>query len=91
MDLLFVYSGDFGEKVIGNLINYDRFCTVCDPACSSCRFGQFNWSSDIKQAMIAPGPSDLQPGQDSGFGLAEPEAEVAFLIDLHPDVMLEFC
>ncbi len=91
MDLLFVYSGEFGEKVIGNLINYDKFCTVCDPACSSCRFGQFNWSSDIKQAMIAPGPDELSPGQDSGFGLDEPQAEIAFLIDLHPDVILEFC
>jgi len=91
MDILFIYSGEFGEKVIGNLINFDKFCTVCDPACSSCRFGQFNWSSDIKQAMIAPGPDDLQPGQDSGFGLGEPQAEIAFLIDIHPDVMLEFC
>ena len=91
MDLLFIYSGEFGERVIGNLINFDKFCTVCDPACSSCRFGEFNWSSEIKQAMIAPGPDDLQPGQDSGFGLDEPQAEIAFLIDIHPDVMLEFC
>jgi len=91
VDILFVYQGEFGEKVIGNLINYDKFCTVCDPACSSCRFGQFNWSSEIKQALIAPGPDDLGPGQDSGFGLEEPRAEIAFLIDIHPDVMLEFC
>jgi hypothetical protein len=90
LDQIFIYSGDFGEKVIGNLVNYDKFCTACDPACSSCRFGQFNWSSDIKQAMVMPGPDELQPGQDSGFGLGEPEGEVAWLVDVHPDVMLEF-
>ncbi len=90
MDLLFVYSGDFGEKAVGNLINHDKFCTACDPTCSSCRFGRFNWSPDIKQVMIAPGQDDLEPGEDSGFGLEEPDAEIAFLIDVHPDIMLEF-
>ncbi len=91
MDLLFVYSGNYGERVIGNLMNYHRFCTVCDPACSSCRFGQFNWSSEIRQALIVPGPSDALPPQEgSSLAINAPEAEVAFLIDVHPEVMLDF-
>ncbi len=88
MNLLFLYSGDYGEKVIGNLINYDKFCTACDPACSSCRFGQRNWSSEIRQALVVPGPQDsLHPQEESC--LTEPQAEIVFLIDVHPDIMLE--
>jgi hypothetical protein len=45
----------------------------------------------MKQAMIAPGLDELGPGEESGFGLGRPEAEMAFLIDIHPDVILEFC
>jgi hypothetical protein len=34
MDLIVIYSGDFGEKVIGNLINYSTFCISCAEACA---------------------------------------------------------
>ena len=76
--------------MIGNLTNYGKFCTACDPTCSSCRFAQFNWSPNIKQAMIAPGPQDVVSLEHSGFTVAEKDAEVALLIDVHPEVMLEF-
>ncbi len=90
MDLLFVYSGEFGEKVIGNLINYDGFCSACDIACSSCRFRRFDWSADIKCAMIAPGPKDAQIIDDPDLPVSQADAEVALLIDVHPDVIMDF-
>jgi len=37
MDLIVLYSGDFGERVIGNLINYSAFCTSCAEACTYCK------------------------------------------------------
>ena len=90
MDLLFVYSGDFGEKVLGNLINYDGFCSACDLACNSCRFSRFGWSSDIKCAMVAPGPGDAQMIEESDLSIDQADAEVALLIDVHPDVIMDF-
>ncbi len=90
MDLLFVYSGDFGEKVLGNLINYDGFCSACDVACNSCRFRRFDWSSDIKCAVVAPGPTDAQIIDESDLPLNQADAEVALLIDVHPDVIMDF-
>lgn len=87
-----MYSGNHAQRVIGNLINYDKFCAVCDPACSSCRFGQFNWSSEIRQALIVPGPDEAVPLEGPEvLAIRDPEAEVAFLIDVNPEIMLDFC
>ncbi len=34
MDLIVIYSGEFGERVIGNLINYSTFCISCAEVCT---------------------------------------------------------
>ena len=37
MRIYIAYNGKFGERVIGNLLNYRNFCISCDKLCIFCR------------------------------------------------------
>jgi len=44
MDLIVIYSGEFGERVIGNLINYSTFCISCADACTHCKEAKYGFA-----------------------------------------------
>ncbi|MGQ9468950.1 MAG: hypothetical protein ACUVTD_03880 [Nitrososphaerales archaeon] len=47
MQLYFIIRDDFGEKVLGNLVNLPNFCKACNLACSYCRINYSLFASDI--------------------------------------------
>jgi hypothetical protein len=59
LTLVFVYSGDFAEHVIRNLINDPSFCKSCGLYCDSCKYGNYSYVRNIRAALELPKPSDL--------------------------------
>lgn len=48
LDLYFLYTDEFGERCLGNLINYPTFCKSCDLACEHCRNTLLSFAGNIK-------------------------------------------
>lgn len=91
LNILIIYGDNFGEKVIGNLLNYKGFCTSCI-SCIDCRYGKYNYSKNIASVirfdskesfpLFIENPEEYIPKDI-------PSADVAILHGIHQDIMLE--
>ncbi len=91
MYISMLFHGDFGEKVLGNLINYDRFCTSCGDGCESCRSVLPSFADRIVTVFEAPDPKSLPPFVDDGEKYLPdeiPQVDIMLAIDIHPDLLL---
>ena len=59
MDLLYVYSGEYAERVIRNVINDPSFCKSCGLLCDFCKYGVYSYVQGIRGAIMLPNPSEL--------------------------------
>jgi len=93
MDLIVLYSGDFGERIIGNLINYSTFCTSCAEACTYCKEGKYGFADRIKGFLKLPAPSLLPALIEDSAGeylpKEIPDADIAIVSEIHTDLLLE--
>jgi hypothetical protein len=93
MDLIVLYSGEFGERVIGNLVNHSTFCRACCEACTHCKEGIYGFAACIPGIFQVPPPSQLpEMIERSPRAFLPPElpaADVAIISELHPDLLLE--
>lgn len=93
MDLIVLYSGDFGDRLIGNLVNYSTFCTSCAEACTHCKEGRYSFADRITGIFKLPAPSLLpvviEDSMRAYLPKELPEAGIAILSELHPDLLLE--
>jgi hypothetical protein len=88
MRIFIVYTGEFGERVIGNLVNDRSFCKVCSASCTDCRW-KTNWSHASMIAGIATVRDDLpQIVDDPETYIPEnpPKSDVILSIGIHADV-----
>ncbi|RLF17353.1 MAG: thymidylate synthase [Thermoprotei archaeon] len=88
MKLGFLYSDEFGERVMGNLMNYSIFCRACDVTCEHCRASYGSYASDIY--WLHEVPKDLptfidDPSQYLPREL--PELDILLVIGVHPDIL----
>lgn len=89
MRLSVFYSGEFGKKVVGNLVNSDSFCVSCGDLCDHCReprasfapliVGLFELRTDLPDFVEEP----LEYIPDN-----LPQSDLIIAIDLHPDLLL---
>ena len=93
MDLIVIYSGDFGERVIGNLINYSTFCISCAEACTHCKEGKYRFADRIKCFFKLPAPSLLpvfiEDSVSEYLPKEIPDADIAIVSEIHNDLLLE--
>jgi len=83
-----LYADEFGERVLGNLVNYSTFCRACDLACEHCRVAYGSFASDIY--WVHQAPSDLPPFIDdpSTYLPREvPKLDALIVVGLHPDLL----
>lgn len=88
MRLFVLYGHDFGEKVIGNMVNLPDFCKACDLACGSCRVKYSCFASDVCGAFrvtnelpaVIDDPAPYLPR-------ILPDVDVLLAIGLHPDLL----
>ena len=93
MNLIVIYSGDFGERVIGNLINYSTFCISCAEACTHCKEGKYGFADSIKTFFKLPKPSQLpvfiEDSANEYLPQDIPDADIAIVSEIHNDLLLE--
>jgi len=93
MNLIVIYSGDFGERVIGNLINYSTFCISCADACTHCKEDKYGFADRIKGFFKLPAPSLLpvfiEDSVSEYLPKEIPDADIAIVSEIHNDLLLE--
>jgi hypothetical protein len=90
--LIFIYSGEFAERVIRNLINDPSFCKSCDLSCDSCKYGVYSHVENVRAAVELPSPSDLPAFIDfpeKHMPKNIPRADLCVASGLHKDLLLE--
>ena len=91
MRIYVAYNGKYGERVIGNLINYKNFCISCDKLCIFCRDDKtLNFADNIVGVYTQPSNLPVyieDPTKYMPFSL--PENDVLLAINLHPDIISE--
>jgi len=92
LTLVFVYSCEYAERVIRNLINDPSFCKSCGLYCDFCKYGVYSYVGCIRAAIQLPDPSELPAFIDSPEECMPkkiPKADVCVASGLHKDLLLE--
>jgi len=90
--VIFIYSGEFAERVIRNLINDPSFCKSCGLYCDSCKYNVYSYVRNVRAAIELPRPSELPAFIDNPEKYMPkkiPEAELCVASGLHKDLLLE--
>jgi hypothetical protein len=83
-----VYTGEFGERVIGNLVNDKSFCKVCGASCTDCRWNP-NWSYADKIIGVSTLPDNLPiivDDPETYMPKNPPKCDILLSIGIHPDL-----
>src|SRR3972149_4247096 len=59
LSVVFVYSKDFMERVIRNIINDPSYCKSCGLYCESCKYNVYSFVQNVRAAIQLPNPADL--------------------------------
>ena len=92
LTLIFIYSGEFAERVIRNLINDPSFCKSCGLYCDSCKYGVYSYVKNIRAAIELPSPAELPTFIDNPEAYMPkkiPKADLCISSGLHKDLLLE--
>ncbi|MGD0407095.1 MAG: DUF166 family protein [Candidatus Bathyarchaeia archaeon] len=90
--LVFVYSKDFMERVIRNLINDPCFCQSCGLYCESCKYNVYSFVKNVRAAIQLSNPADLPDFIDNPEEYMPkklPKADICLASGLHKDLLLE--
>jgi len=91
LHLLFVHSGDYGERVIRNLINDPSFCKACGLLCDFCKYGVYSHVRSIHGAVELPDPSELPrfiEEPEEYLPRKIPAVDICMATGLHQDLLL---
>lgn len=92
LELFFIYSGEFAERVIRNLINDPSFCKSCGLYCDSCKYGVYTCVRNVRAAIELPSPTKLPAFIDEPakyIPKSIPKADLCIASGLHKDLLLE--
>ncbi|MFQ5710372.1 MAG: DUF166 domain-containing protein [Candidatus Geothermarchaeales archaeon] len=91
LNLLFVYSGGYGERVIRNLINDPSFCKSCGLLCDFCKYGVYSYVQNIHAAIELPDPAKLPrfiEKPEEYLPRRIPAVDVCIATGIHQDLLL---
>ena len=92
LTLVFIYSGEFAERVIRNLINDPSFCKSCGLYCDSCKYDVYSYVRGIRAAIQLPDPSELPAfveNPEKYMPKKISKADICVASGLHKDLLLE--
>ncbi|MHC1636135.1 MAG: DUF166 domain-containing protein [Candidatus Methanospirareceae archaeon] len=92
MRLLILYSGEFGERIIGNMLNYPSFCKSCGSACVHCKYGKYSYGGNIAGVIELPNPDTMPPfvdNFDTYLPRELPSVDIIIATGIHQDILLE--
>jgi hypothetical protein len=88
MRIYLLYTGEFGERVIGNLVNDRSFCKVCAASCTDCRWKP-NWSFADRIVGVSNMPDNLPvivDDPETYMPKNPPRCDVIVSMGIHPDL-----
>ena len=88
MRIYLLVGHEFGEKVVGNLVNLPTFCDSCNLACDFCRIGYGSFVQDI--VGLQPIPLDLPQFIDNPEKYLPknvPKTDIIIPIGIHQDIL----
>lgn len=92
LKLVFIYSGEFAERVIRNLINDISFCKSCSLLCDQCKYSVYSYVGSVRAAI------QLAPLQELPAFIDNPEqylpekiprADLCISSGIHKDLLLD--
>jgi len=92
LSLVFIYSKDFMERVIRNVINDPSYCKSCGLYCESCKYDVYSFVRNVRAAIQLPNPQELPAFIDNPADFMPkklPNADVCLVSGLHKDLLLE--
>ncbi len=92
LSLVFLYSKDFMERVIRNLINDPSYCKSCGLYCENCKYDVYSFVQNVRAAVQLPDPSNLPAFMDNPEDYMPrklPKADICLASGLHKDLLLE--
>jgi hypothetical protein len=92
LTLVFIYSGEFAERVIRNLINDPSFCKSCGLFCDSCKYNLYSHVRNVRAAIELPNPAKLPAfidNPDKFMPKNVPKTDLCIASGLHKDLLLE--
>jgi len=92
LTLVFIYSGEYVERVIRNVINDPSFCKSCGLYCDSCKYNVYSFVRNVRAAIQLQDPSQLPAFIDSPEKYMPkkiPKADLCISSGLHKDLLLE--
>jgi len=92
LNLVFIYSGEFAERVIRNLINDPSFCKSCGIYCDSCKYNAYSHVRSIRAAIQLTNPLELPAFIDNPEKYMPQKiskADLCVASGLHKDLLLE--
>ena len=92
MRIYVAYNGKFGERVIGNLVNFRNFCISCDKLCIFCRDDKrLDFANNITGIYTQPLNLPVYIEEPMKYLPSSlPKNDVLLAINLHPDIIAEF-
>ncbi len=92
LTLVFIYSDEFAERIMRNLINDPSFCKPCALYCDSCKYSSYSYVRNIRAAIELPTLSELPAFIDNPekfMPKSIPKADLCIASGLHKDLLLE--
>jgi len=93
LKLSVLYSDDYGERFIGNLINFYGFCRACETFnerlyCDNCRYVYGSYAGDFCLVSFVSKPNVPFIDEPESILPPVPKCDVLVAVALHPDLLL---
>ena len=91
VSLSFVYSSDFGERIIRNMINDPSYCNACGILCEFCKYSVYTYVQNIHAAIELPEPTKLPrfiENPKKYIPKKLPSVDLCIATGLHQDLLL---
>ena len=88
MKLYVFFQDPVAEQFIGNILNYNKFCTSCDPYCDDCRLDFGNHANNILGVhKFQENLPDIIEEPEKYLPSTIPEVDMFLVLGIHPDLL----
>lgn len=90
--VIVVYSGDFGKRVIRNLINDPDFCKACGSGCINCKDGLYSYAENVSEVVELREPRTMPAfieETSTYFPRELPSVDLCLATGIHKDLLLD--
>ncbi len=88
MKLYIFFQDPVAEQFVGNILNYNKFCTSCDPYCDDCRLNFGTHADDILGVHQFPSDlPDMIEEPEKYLPSFIPDVDMFLVLGIHPDLL----